>query len=126
MNLNGVEYVRELPEHGVVRGRLSRVTLDGVPYVRADLVPQPRQIVVSELRDALRRLDPDSLLPGICEMVSQDGRMRSRAGRAGHVGTLVDLLGDTNVKGWSPVTLDGVPVIGFRDGAMVLADVDAA
>lgn len=124
MNLNGVEYVRETAEHGVVRGRMARITLDGVPYIRADLVPRERQIVVSELRDALRRLDridPESTLDGVCEMVSHDGKMRSRAGRQGHVGTIADLLGDPNVKGWSPVTLDGFPVVGVRDGRLVLA-----
>ena len=120
MNLNGIEYVRELPEHGTVRGRMARVTLDGVPYVRLDLIPAERAITVSELRDKLRRLDENTELDDIREMVTSDGRMHSRAGRRAHVGTLVDLLGDHSVKGWSPVTLDGAPVVDVRDGALVL------
>jgi hypothetical protein len=112
MNLNGVEYVRETAEHGVVRGRMARITLDGVPCVRADLVPQERQITVFELRDALRSLDPESTIDGIREMVGHDGRMHSRDGRKGHVGTLVDLLGDPGVKSWSPSPCDsGVKMV---------------
>lgn len=119
VNINGREYVKELPEHGVIRGRFARTTIDGVPYVLAEKVPLPpvEGIMVSELLDILRTLDFDSVLVEVREMVSKDGKLHSRAGSGAYVDTMIDLL--RSAKSYARVTLDGVPVIGVQDGQLL-------
>lgn len=112
IDINGVAYIPETPEHGTVRGRRARLTIDGVPHVRADLVRRRATgLSAYEFVDLLRGMSFDAVILNVREMVSHDGRLFSREGSGAEAGTLISLF--KGVGGSHRVTLDGVPVIGY-------------
>lgn len=113
IDIDGIIYVVAKPEHGNVRGRRARITIDGVPHVRADKIPvAPTSLTASDLIDALRSLDFDDIILDLREMVSHGGALRSRPGGGAHVGTMIDLL--RSVSPGATVTIDGEPVAGIE------------
>lgn len=111
ITIDGHEYVRQIPEHGTVRGRRARTNVNGVWYVRLDRVSRktdPRGITVADFVEHLLLLDFDDVIPGIREAISTRGDLL-RSNNGAQVGTLIDLA--RSAMRTDRVTLNGVPVI---------------